>query len=178
MKAALTENFGAGQSDICEHLLTLRRYASLCAHVTEFGVRSGNSTIALLAGLTDRGGGDLVSYDITPFRAPAEWPLSVEPVKWIFLRQNTRELRAIAQTDLLFVDSSHEYPDVKHDLSLAVNARRFVIMHDTAKAWVSAGGPGVRRARDEFLAAHPERWRIKEEFENCNGLTVIERIAL
>jgi len=50
-------------SDINEHLVTLRDLAANCAHVTEFGVRKGVSTFALLHGQPNR----LISYDIQPF---------------------------------------------------------------------------------------------------------------
>ena len=36
-------------SDINEHIPTLKRYADLCEHVTEFGVRSAVSTWAWVA---------------------------------------------------------------------------------------------------------------------------------
>ena len=42
-------------SDINEHCETLRRLASECEHATEFGMRHGVSTVALLAGSLDGG---------------------------------------------------------------------------------------------------------------------------
>ena len=54
-------------SDMAAHLPTLALLATRCKHVTEFGVRLGHSTIALLQGLAERGEhGCLTSYDIAP----------------------------------------------------------------------------------------------------------------
>ena len=47
-------------SDIYLHLPTLYRYASCCRHVTEFGTRTGVSTLALLRAVPER----LVAYDL------------------------------------------------------------------------------------------------------------------
>jgi predicted O-methyltransferase YrrM len=46
-------------SDIHQHLRTLSRYASCCRHLTEFGTRTGISTLALLRAVPER----LVAYD-------------------------------------------------------------------------------------------------------------------
>src|SRR5574343_715665 len=47
----LFEQRRATPSDINEHMDALRCYAMLCSSICEFGVRSGNSTVAFLAGL-------------------------------------------------------------------------------------------------------------------------------
>ena len=102
---------GEGHSDIREHLVTLRLLAERCDHITEFGVRTGNSTIAFLAGLWILG--DLVSYDINEpaFSAPADMAS-----RWKFFRADTAQLTDIAPTDLLFIDTAHTYAQVKAEL--------------------------------------------------------------
>lgn len=172
MSFAVAEDLANRRSDICEHMPTLRMYASHCSHVTEFGSRNGCSTSALLCGLLDRGDGVLRSYDIA--QTGLSWPLAHEGVKWEFIQANTFDLPAIEETDLLFVDSCHDYAHIKKELTHESKVRSWIIMHDTAKAWVPHGGEGPRRARDEFLSENPQ-WEMHYEAENCNGLSILVR---
>ena len=50
-------------SDINQHLPTLREYGEKVDHITEFGVRSGVSTVAFLHAHPKQ----LISYDINPY---------------------------------------------------------------------------------------------------------------
>ena len=86
----------ARHSDISEHLGMLRLLSRTCSHITEFGVRSGNSTVAFLAGLPS--GGRLISYDCQP-------PPFTGPSAWTFHQARTDELTDIEETDLLFLDT-------------------------------------------------------------------------
>lgn len=157
--------------DIWEHLPTLARYASMCRHVTEIGTRTGNSTTALLLGLSTNGG-TMHSYDIANQQF---FPPEIPKVTWQFHQQDTHaEGFKIGLTHLLFIDGCHKYESVKADLRQAESVSRFIIMHDTLPERDERYGDGVCRAMMEFLASSP--WAIKESFANCNGLTVLERI--
>lgn len=159
--------------DIFEHLPALERYAYQVRHITEFGTRTGNSTCAFLAGLASRpDGGEVVSYDIasTPFVPP-----TMDNVKWTFHQQDTgRPDLVIAPTDLLFIDSLHEYDHIGRELKHALKVSRYIIFHDTSLEWIRIGGRGVIDAVTAFLARNPQ-WRVKEIFENNNGLTILEK---
>lgn len=158
-------------NDIVEHMDTLRRYASEVISVCEIGVRTGNSTTALLAGLSANGG-MMDSYDI---EEQIFFPPVVPSVRWQFhLADSQHERFTVPSCDLLFIDGCHKYGAVKTDLRQAAHVSRYVILHDTDQARDEKYNDGVCRAMDEFLSAHPE-WRIKERFHNCNGLTVLER---
>ena len=161
-------------ADIHEHMPTLRRYAAKCDHITEIGTRTGNSTTAFLAGLADRGAGELHSYDKdnAQFDAPA-----IPGVRWHFQRVNTHthEFQPDS-TDLLFVDGDHTYTGVMLDLRVAHISRRWIIMHDTAEAWITNGGRGVFDGKADFLRFNPQ-WGVEAHYDNCNGLTVLRRIA-
>jgi hypothetical protein len=160
-------------ADIHEHMPTLRRYAAQCSHITEIGTRTGNSTTAFLAGLWGRaGGGVLHSYDRDPqnFTPPA-----LPGVVWKFHRVNTHEHGFQPEpTDLLFVDGDHTYGGVSLDLRVANIARKWVILHDTAEAWIKDGGRGVFDGLADFLRYNPQ-WVRAEHWDNCNGLTILER---
>ena len=97
-------NRGDTHADMIPHLQHLRDLAAQCNHCTEFGVRTGNSTVALLAGLNDRGGGFLRSYDLND---PERTFPAVAYVDHTFTRADTAKLQYIEPTDLLFVDTLH-----------------------------------------------------------------------
>lgn len=163
-----------GYQDIWEHLPKIREIAAKVRHVTEFGVRTGNSRIALLCGLIDGGGGRLIGYDIKPCGLGPDWPQH-PTVEQIFIEANTGELREIEPTDLLFVDSDHRYEHVSRELRMAKHVRRFIVMHDTNKERDRQFGDGVVPARDDFLKENPE-WQMVYHADNCNGLSILERM--
>jgi hypothetical protein len=157
--------------DIFEHMPTLRRFAEGAQHITEFGTRSGNSTTAFLAGLA-LNGGVLHSYDIeaTSFCAP-----EIPRVTWKFTQQDTGANDfTIEPTDILFIDSLHEYAHIMREFRQANSVRRYIILHDTAIDWIKMGGRGVHDALTAFLARN-QNWAVFMNYENCNGLTVLAR---
>ena len=162
------------ESNMVEHMPTLRRYAELVDSVVEFGVCNGRSTTALLAGCPKQ----MVSYDLVP-----KWEcitnlyeLALEAhIPWKFVKGDTREI-SIMETDLLFIDTDHTYTQLKQELRLHSNkVKRFIILHDTVTNGTvgSDGTEGMQRAIDEFLES--KGWQVKEVFENCHGLMVLER---
>ena len=158
-------------ADIWEHLPTLKLLASRVSHITEFGVRTGNSTVGFLAGLAIHGG-EMVSYEINAqqFAAP-----EIEGVSWKFIQSDTADLKMIDRTDILFLDSCHTLDHITHELRFASSVRHFILMHDTSSTWI--GGDQPRRARDSFLETDEGRkWRFISHWDNCNGLSLLERI--
>jgi hypothetical protein len=160
--------------DIFLHLPVLRHYAAKCAHVTEFGVRTGNSRIALLCGLMDAGGGELVGYDINTDVFPRDWP-ELEGVRQTLHKADTAKLESIEPTDLLFIDSCHQTEHIRAELTYAKSVRRWIIMHDTSADWSRLGGPGPITARDEFLSENHEEWALTYCTQKCEGLSVLSR---
>lgn len=70
--------------------------------------------------------------------------------------------------DLLFIDGSHEYADVRRQLAdWSVNVRGKIALHDTSGNW-----PGVTQALDEFMADNDE-WEVGERVDS---ITVIRRV--
>jgi hypothetical protein len=158
----------ATPSDINEHLPLLYRLAGECSHVTEFGVRSGNSTVAFLAALEVKQG-HLVSYDISPTGGTF--------AGWEFRLADTSTLADIEPTDLLFIDTLHNYAQLTAELKHANRARRFLAFHDTVTFGFldeTGYGRGLMPAINEFLAANPH-WQCYEDHRNNNGLLVLAR---
>jgi hypothetical protein len=172
------EQRSAAPSDIQSHLPALRALAARCSHVTEFGVRKGNSTIAFLAGLADRGGGVLLSYDIAAARfEPPELPPGVE---WKFTRADTSQLREIDTTDLLFIDTLHTADQVRAELRHAPRVLDRIVLHDTV-LFAGQGerdSLGIAPAIFEFLAAHPSEWCVESHSSNSCGLLVLARRSI
>lgn len=162
-------------SDINEHLLTLKSYAGDCKHVTEFGVRSGVSTLALLMAKPKV----MVSYDIN------DCPVHhlVEEVKddtdFEFIIGDTLKI-TIDITDLLFIDTLHNYNQLSKELELhADNVRKFIILHDTTsyefvgESYSGKPEKGIWPAVEEFL--ENSDWELHKRYHTNNGLTILER---
>jgi hypothetical protein len=165
-------------SDINEHLPTLKKYAEECEHITEMGVRNIVSTFALLMGKPKR----MISYDIN-------WPNGIEgliydvnkyEIDFDFRLGDTTNL-TIAETDLLFIDTLHNYRQLKAELELHGNkAKKYLIFHDTTsfefigESYEGTYEEGIWKAIEEFLTDNPH-WEIKERYTNNNGLTILSR---
>ena len=163
------------ESDINEHLPVLRHYAGQCNHVTEFGVRGIVSTWALLAGRPRR----MISYDINPPMGNINevYEAAKGTTNFRFVQADVLVVE-IEPTDLLFIDTFHSYRQLRQELALhAGKVNDYIIMHDTVSYGRKGedGGEGLRKAIDEFLLGHAG-WRIIEEYENNNGLIVLERV--
>jgi hypothetical protein len=163
-------------SDIHEHLPVLRAYADKCETVAEFGVRWVVSTWAFLASSAKR----VYSYDID-----RHWAVDgcVEICKaenrpWEFLQGDTLKITLPEDVDLLFLDTLHDYEQVKGELAAhAHRVQKYLILHDvfTFKTVGSTVGcEGIGRAIDEFRAANPQ-WVVVYETDSNNGLLVLEK---
>jgi len=168
-------------SDINEHLPTLRKYAEECEHVTEMGVRWITSTWALLAGRPKK----MISYDILN---PSHWGADIgevisyatkEQLDFTFYQADVLTIE-IEPTDLLFIDTVHNYIQLKNEFRLhADKVRKYIILHDTTlfgHTDETGGGIGLIPALKEFLSDNTD-WVIHETFTNNNGLTILKRIS-
>lgn len=165
-------------SDINEHLITLRYYADQCKHVTELGVRRGVSTWAFLSSMAKR----VVSVDVNH---PNENGGSLQEMRdaaieagvdFTFILADDLSIE-LEESDLIFFDTLHTYGHLKKELELhAGKARKYIIFHDTVQyASVGVdGGEGIERAILEFINQGAE-WKIKTNYENNNGLLILER---
>lgn len=170
-------------SDINEHLVTLRDLAKECDHVTEMGVRYIVSSWAFVEGLEK--GKTLISIDITH---PSVFGGDLDAIKracsekginFEFRLGDTR-LIDIEETDLLFIDTLHRYGQLKIELERHANkARKYLVFHDTS-SFEFEGENGIDKglwpAIEEFLAEHKE-WKIKKRYTNNNGLLICERVC-
>lgn len=165
-------------SNINEHLPTLKKYAEECTHVTEMGTEHGNSLIALMNALPKK----LISIDRLPLTK-----YNIDPDQLIQLAASYNvELEIITsktsdveieETDLLFIDTEHTYECLSTELKLHANkVNKYIILHDTTTygGIGEFGGRGLMDAVTEFLGENSQ-WTIHEQFENNNGLLVLKR---
>jgi hypothetical protein len=164
-------------SDINEHLPMLSFLAQQCDHVTEFGVRTGASTIAFMHGLRGKHDARLYSFDINDDFGVHQSYAPLMQSGWSFLLASTLTIPKIEPTDLLFIDTLHNFTQVSQELALhGDQAKRWIGFHDTETFGTVGddGGEGINKAIHEFMDARPE-WRVVYHTHRNNGLTVIER---
>jgi hypothetical protein len=110
-------------------------------------------------------------------------------INMVFLEQNTIAPDFVIEpTDLLFIDTLHNYAQLKEELARHGNqSRRWIIFHDTETFGHADEVPenppnnwtpkGLVPAVDEFIRANPH-WQVVNHFPYCNGLTVLKRTDL
>lgn len=158
-------------SDINEHSGVLKELASRCGHVTEFGMRSGVSTVALLAGQPNK----FVTY--TPKDKVIE-ALKSRAGKTEFVHKDGNSLNGdIEQTDMVFLDTVHTAQHFYNELiHLAPKVNRYIVRHDTQIFGERGdnGSPGLLAGLREFLKVNRE-WTVVDHYENNHGLVVISK---
>jgi hypothetical protein len=191
-------------SDINEYLPTLYKYAKECDSVIELGVRGCISSWAFVCGLLnnnrDNSNRRILLNDIDEcnigelLEITKNLPINVE-YEWI----NDLDLEVDGNYDLTFIDTWHVYGQLKRELEkLCKITNKYIIMHDTTvdefygetiRLHMDAqlqheitGFPldeincGLGKAVHEFLTNHPE-WKLRDQFTNNNGLTILQRVA-
>jgi hypothetical protein len=170
----------ATPGDINQHLDTLKKYASECESLVEFGVGRIVSTWALLAGKPKR----MVSYDINdPIVHGSNIQIvysacKEEGIEYDFIKDSTLNAK-IAECDLLFIDSLHTYKQLSEELKLHGDlVKKYIIFHDTETFGAigeDGSRPGLKQAITDFLDIKKD-WSIDFHATYNNGLTVLKRI--
>lgn len=188
-------------SDINEHLPTLYKYATECESILELGVRGCVSSWAFTYGLLNNNKpkkylllNDLVNCDVFELL----YKTSKLDIKISHEWKNDLELDIKENVDMTFIDTWHVYAQLKRELNkFSKTTNKYMIMHDTEVDGVygetirsywnaneqskSSGFPveeincGLQKAIDEFLEINKD-WKLKEQFKNNNGLTILEKI--
>lgn len=167
-------------SDINEHLPLLAELASQCSQIVELGVRHGNSTTALLAGLDRRyfGVRQLHSFDIHDCRNQQLTDTLASDghgVEWIFTQADSLRIE-ILECDMLFIDTLHTAEQLRGELYFhRGKVEKWIVLHDTETYGEhgEGGGDGLNRAIEDVATD----WRVVRRLTNNNGLAVLERFA-
>jgi hypothetical protein len=168
------------ESDINQHIPTLKNYSTFCRSVAEFGVRGGTSTIALLSGL--KIGYDkfyipnldldqIKSYDPNYFYIGVDiqdCPITekmkdlanINGLNYTFIKEDSAKV-VIPEVDLLFIDSWHIYGHLKRELeNNHSRVKNYIIMHDTTvDEW---RGESLRESRNIEKEAEQSGYPIEE----------------
>lgn len=169
-------------SDIQDMMPLLRETAASYPRpvIIELGVRSGNSTTALLAG-TALNGGEVWSCDIDAVSLPPE-VASLE--SWKFRHGDSAGEAILAwmpqEADVIFIDTSHTYEQTIAELEAYVPRLKpggVMLLHDTqweppAISLPEPGGP-VTRALNDFCARTGRSWYNVASAEGFYGMGVI-----
>jgi len=157
---------------INEHLGILTQYAQEVDHITEFGVERGNSTAAFLLGQPKV----LRSYDIVPLACEEDLGKLKGETDFKFIQKDVLKVD-IDRTDLLFIDTYHDFSQLYAELfSHAFKVNKYILLHDTESFGMRGQheSDGLLPAIAKFLLYNTE-WRVKTHYKNCNGLSVLER---
>ena len=188
-------------NDINEHLPTLSKYANECDSILELGVRGCISSWAFANGLLNNNNNNKLLFlnDITycDISQLVEYTNNTELLiqyEWC----NDLDLDITNKNfDLVFIDTWHVYGQLKRELNkFSKITNKYIIMHDTTidaingetvrMKWdakqqsIDNNIPedeiikGLIPAINEFLLINPN-WKIKEKYENNNGLTILEK---
>lgn len=178
-------------SDINEHLITLKKYSEECEVIVEMGVRKIVSTWAFLSA----GPKKLISLDLHhPKNFGGNLDEVIEAVKgtsidFQFIEADSLKYKC-EPCDLLFIDTWHEYTQLKKELFRHhQSAKKYIILHDTVSfGFVDEDAysnqskeetnlpTGLIPAIDEFLF-HNKEWVLWERKVNNNGLTILKRVS-
>lgn len=163
-------------SDICEHLellysLVLGLKAKL---VIELGIRTGQSTVALLEAVHETKG-RLISVDTDHCEDAVRMINSYKLSDcWSFVQDDDIEFGSRWNgdpTDLIFIDTSHEYSHTKKEIEIFERLLRpggLMVFHDTVSFH-----DGVYVPIQEFLSTRSS-YRFDNR-TNCNGLGIITK---
>lgn len=182
------KHFCATPSDINEHLPTLAALSLQCEHVTEMGVRDVVSTWALLLGSPKI----LRCYDIhrSSNIDEALEEAKAQKIKMTFTEADVLDV-TIEETDMLFIDTLHQYSQLKRELALhAKKVKKYLVFHDVVTygyepepaSWQTEAimknykhnDKGIMPAIEEFLEENQE-WKVERMYKNNNGLLVLVR---
>lgn len=186
--------YGRGIVDINEHLYTLRKYSSMCNTVTEMGTRFAISTLALIIGSPN---GKVTSIDLNyhfyePYEEETKRFADECGTNYEFIIGDVLKMD-IENTDMLFIDTLHTYNQLSKELRRHESkVNKWIILHDTVtygqrdEIFYTNGTisdevineskikSGLYTALLDFLDEN-KNWKIKDHYENNNGLTIIER---
>lgn len=183
-----------GYGWMAHHIPTLQELAYQCKTVTELGTYHTVSATVFAHILARSVSWDnwkcslvCVDRDKSPEVDTLERDAGAAGVRFTFHQCDTREY-PLEETDLLFVDSAHNYGQVWEEITRGEPyVRKYMVFHDTAgntpdpetglQGWGEIGGDGTQGvvlAIGYFLLRYPH-WEVKYHTDKCCGLTVLQR---
>ena len=171
------------------HLPTLRRFASQCSIVAEFGVKKGASSSALLLGAQE-----VWSWDIVETKS-ARNLARIAGSRWHYQIQSSLDAVLPSHCSMLFIDSLHTFAQCDSELERhADQVSELLVFHDVTtfgevgalgetgrQSWAYEPGTtvpeahwGIRPAIDRLMI-RDRSWRILRRDVHGHGLLVLGR---
>ena len=179
-------------SDINEFFPTMVKYTRECNSVLELGVRWVTGTWAFLYGLREENKDYLLpkKYLGVDIDEPSIYGADLKEAKkgadqrkidFDFKLADDLDpdfYNSIPNFDLIFVDTSHDYTQVKKELEIYhKKCNKYIMLHDTVSfrhgGW-EGDKIGIWPAVTEFVYSHPE-WEIWEVKPEGPGLTILKK---
>lgn len=163
-------------SDICQHLPTLKKYAEECEVIIELGVRSVVSTWAFLAAKPRAllcvdlyHPSHYIDYDSEGCNIDLAAKLATQQLTFFeFICHDSRTVK-LPKCDLMFFDTLHTYEQLTAELNAhSRNVEKYMIFHDT-ETFKDELMPAI----NNFLYSNSE-WYVKKQYFNNNGLTILK----
>ncbi len=164
-------------SDVCQHMETLKRYTEECESVVELGVRSIVTTWAFIAGKPKT----LISVDIqhpSYYKDYDQTGCNLELVEQLakeqgtdfkFIQADSRKVD-LPKCDLMFFDTLHTYHQLTDELKKhGNNVNKYLIFHDT-ETYKKELMPAIKKFVNEN-----NHWEFHQIFINNNGLLILKR---
>lgn len=200
------EQLSRSESDINQHLYTIKEYAKRCESITELGTRSAVSTVALVAARPKTlRCHDLLRHENVNVIEAAAKSLGID---FQFFEENDLYSKNIVESDMIFIDTMHTYKQLAMELFLfGHKAKKYLVFHDVfyfgrrdqpcfaAHEFQLDGNlefpnqalnefyrglgddQGLMPAIERFLTSNPE-WKIIDLNVFNNGLMVLGRQGL
>ena len=163
-------------SDICQHMPTLKEYAEKCNTIIELGVRSIVSTWAFLAAKPKV----LLSVDLyhpSYYLNYDKEGCNIELVEKIageqgtifeFIEHDSITVK-LPKCDLMFFDTLHTYEQLSAELKAHnTNVKKYMIFHDT-ETFKDELMPAINE-----LLLYNSNWGIHKKYDNNNGLLILK----
>lgn len=169
----LLELFKMQYDNTCNwYIDILKKYASECDTVVEFGTWNGLSAVVFaLSGVKS-----ITSCDLDLSRVNQKLINNLSDVNINFIKENSLNANLEYNADLIFLDTVHTYEHVKAELSVrARGAKKYLIIHDTNYPPDRKNPKNrVRDAVNEFLVKNKE-FKLELEDRTSTGIMVLKR---
>jgi hypothetical protein len=161
-------------SELNEHLPVLYELARECGRVTDVGTGQGLAALAFLWAQP----ATLVCVDLAPCPLLGELEALAGRTKVVFRRGDSLQVD-LGETDLLFLDTRHDAPQLRGELERhATKARKYLVLHGTtqfAERGETEGQPGIGPIVEEVLSQGA--FRMRQRYDNNGGLAILERVT-
>ena len=163
-------------SDIFQHLPTLRKYAEQSDRIIELGVRSIVSTWAFLIGmhkwmisLDIKHPSKYLDYDPNGCNLELVYEIAKENGIYFEFIEGDSVTTELPVCDLMFFDTLHTREQLtKEVVAHSGSVQKYMIFHDTV-SYENELMPVIRMVEDTG------NWHIEETYLNNNGLIIMKR---